>query len=128
MATAINAGLLDMDGPLLTAFVDRWRPKTHSFHLPSGEMSVLMQDVGYILGLRLDGPAVTGTVDTDNWKDMVEQFTSHRPPDPEEGKKEKKTPGVSSARLRQHFNRCPPHAPDDIVERHARVWLWHMVA
>jgi hypothetical protein len=26
-------------------------------------MSVLMQDVGYILGLRLDGPAVTGMVE-----------------------------------------------------------------
>jgi len=60
-------------------------------------MSVLMQDVGYILGLRLDGPAVTGTVEPVNWKDMVKQFTGHQPPDPEEGKKEKKTSGVSSA-------------------------------
>ena len=86
-----------MDGPLITTFVDRWRPETHSFHLPSREMSVLMHDVGYILGLRLDGPAVTGTVDTENWKDMVEQFTDHCPPNPEEGKKEKKTSSVSSA-------------------------------
>jgi hypothetical protein len=52
-----------MDGPLLTAFVDRWRPETHIFHLPSGEMYVLMQDIGYILGLRLGGLAVTGTVE-----------------------------------------------------------------
>ena len=99
MARAINAGLLDMDGPLLTAFVDKWRPKIHTFHLPSGEMFVLMQDAGYILGLCLDDPAVIGMVEPLNWKDMVEQFTVHRPPDPEEGKKEKKTPGVSSAWL-----------------------------
>ena len=128
MARAINAGLPDMDGPLLTAFVGRWRPQTHSFHLPSREMFVLMQDVGYILGLRLDGPAVTGMVKPLNWKDMVEQFTGHRPPSPEKGKKEKKTSSVSLAWLRQRFNRCPPHAPDDVVERHAHVWLWHMVA
>jgi len=63
LARAINAGLPDMDGPLLTAFVDRWRPKTHSFHLPSGEMSVLMQDVGYILGLRFDDSAMIGMVE-----------------------------------------------------------------
>ena len=63
MARAINAGLLDMDGPLLTAFIDRWHPETHSFHLPSREMSVLMQDVGYILGLNLDGLVVTGRVE-----------------------------------------------------------------
>jgi hypothetical protein len=110
-----------MEGPLLTTFVDRWHPETHTFHLPSGEMSVLMQDIGYMLGLRLDGLAVTGTVEPLNWKDMVEQFTSHRPPDPKEGKKEKNTSGVSSAWLRQHFNMCPPHAPDDVVERYARV-------
>ena len=30
--------------------------------------------------------------------------------------------------LRACFNRCPPHAPEDIVERYASVWLWHMVA
>ena len=66
LAQAINAGLPDIDGPLLTAFIDRWRPETHSFHLPCGEMSVLMEDVAYILGLRLDGPAVTGTINTDN--------------------------------------------------------------
>ena len=63
LARATNAGLPDMDGPLLTAFVDRWHLETHSFHLPSREMCVLMQDVGYILGLRLDGPAVTGMVE-----------------------------------------------------------------
>ena len=100
MARAINAGLLDMDGPLLTAFVGRWRPQTHSFHLPSREMFVLMQDVGYILGLRLDGLVVIGMVEPQNWKDMVEQFISYRPPDPKEGKKEKKRSGVNSARLR----------------------------
>ena len=63
LVRAINAGLPDMDGPLLTAFVNRWRLETHSFHLPSREISVLMQDVGYILGLRLDGPVVTGMVE-----------------------------------------------------------------
>ena len=52
-----------MDGPLLTAFVDRWRLETHTIHLPSREMSVLMQDIGYILGLRLDGSAMTGMVE-----------------------------------------------------------------
>jgi hypothetical protein len=66
LARAINADLLDMDGPLLTAFVDQWHPETHSFHLPYGEMSVLLKDVGFVLGLRLDGPAVIGTVDPTN--------------------------------------------------------------
>ena len=55
-----------MDGPLITAFIDRWHSETHSFHLPSREMFMLMQDVGYILGLCLDGSIVIGMVDTEN--------------------------------------------------------------
>jgi hypothetical protein len=117
-----------MDGPLITAFVDKWRPETHSFHLPCGEMSLLLQDVGYILCLRLDGPVVTGMINTENWKDMVHQFTAHYPPDPEEGKKAHKTSGVSLLWLQQRFNRCPQNIADEVIERYARVWLWHMVA
>jgi hypothetical protein len=58
----------------------------------------------------------------------VENFTRYQPPDPKEGQKEKKTSGVSSLWLQQCFNKCPDHAPVAMVERHARVWLWHMVA
>jgi hypothetical protein len=91
-------------------------------------MLVLLKDVGFVLGLWLDGPAVTGIVDPTNWKGMVEQFMGYRPPNAEVGMKEKKTYGVSSAWLRARFNNCPPHALVDVVERYAKVWLWHMVA
>jgi hypothetical protein len=128
LARAIVAGLSQMDGALLSAFVDHWRPETHTFHLPCGEMAPLMQDVGYILGLQINGVVVSGTINTDNWKEMVHQFTGHYPLEPEEGKKEKKTLGVSSKWLKDHFNECPEHADDEVVQRHARVWLWHMVA
>jgi hypothetical protein len=59
---------------------------------------------------------------------MVHQFIGHYPPDPEEGKKAHKTSGVSSLWLRQCFNKCPQNIADEVVERYARVWLWHMVA
>jgi len=48
-----------MDGPLITALVDMWRPETHSFHLACGEMSVMMQDASMILGLPLNRQAVS---------------------------------------------------------------------
>jgi hypothetical protein len=47
-------------------------------------MSVLMQDVGYILALGLDGPAVIGITDIENWKDLMAEFTGLWPPDPDE--------------------------------------------
>lgn len=41
----------------ITALVDRWRPETHTFHLPTGEMTPTLQDVSMILGLPIGGGA-----------------------------------------------------------------------
>ena len=45
------------DRSLLTALVDRWRPETHTFHLPFGEMAPTLQDVSLLLGLPIAGGA-----------------------------------------------------------------------
>ena len=54
-------GHIIIDWPLITSLIKRWRPETHTFHVPVGEMTITLQDVTIILGLRIDGPAVTGT-------------------------------------------------------------------
>ena len=36
---------------MITAFVDRWRPETHTFHLPFDEATITLEDVHCILGL-----------------------------------------------------------------------------
>jgi hypothetical protein len=46
----------------LAALVDRWRPETHTFHLPAREMTITLEDVAMLFGLRIDGRAVTGTI------------------------------------------------------------------
>ncbi|QHN91880.1 uncharacterized protein DS421_17g578830 [Arachis hypogaea] len=40
------------------------RPETHTFHLPVGEVTVTLEDVSYILGLPINGEAVTGRSDS----------------------------------------------------------------
>ena len=50
-----------IDWPLITCLVERWRPETHTFHVPVREMKITLQDVAIILGLRIDGPVVIGT-------------------------------------------------------------------
>ncbi|KAI5018578.1 hypothetical protein ZWY2020_043466 [Hordeum vulgare] len=52
----------------LTALTDRWRPETHSFHLPCGEMTMTLEDMAMISGLPLNGEAVTGHVSVVNWR------------------------------------------------------------
>ena len=54
-------GHIMIDWPLITCLVERWRPETHTFHVPVREMTITLQDVAIILGLRIDGPIVIGT-------------------------------------------------------------------
>ena len=61
-----------LDKSLLTALVDRWRPETHTFHLPCGEMAPTLQDVGFLLGLPLAGTPVGPRVISNSWKDHLE--------------------------------------------------------
>ena len=40
----VKSGVPKMNACLVTALVDRWRPETHIFHLPCGEMTVTLQE------------------------------------------------------------------------------------
>ncbi|QHN82684.1 uncharacterized protein DS421_20g697920 [Arachis hypogaea] len=46
------------DNSLISALVERWRPETHTFHLPWGEVTITLQDVVYHLDLRSHGNPV----------------------------------------------------------------------
>ncbi|XP_042046076.1 protein MAIN-LIKE 2-like [Salvia splendens] len=51
---------MKVDNELITALVERWRPETHTFHLPVGETTVTLEDVQALWGLRADGRVFTG--------------------------------------------------------------------
>lgn len=70
------------DRSLIAALTDRWRPETHTFHLPVGEVTITLQDVAYLLGLPLAGDAVGPIGGLRDWKvDMSARFAqvSRRP-------------------------------------------------
>lgn len=64
---------MNIDKGLLAGLVERWRPETHTFHLPVGEMTVTLQDVSCLWGLPIKGAPVTGFADT-NAHALVEHF------------------------------------------------------
>ena len=72
-----ESGSVKLDRSLLMALVDRWRPETHTIHLPCGEMSPTLQDVAMLLGLPISGDAVWPRVVPSTWlDDLEERFTN----------------------------------------------------
>ncbi|GAU27523.1 hypothetical protein TSUD_147160 [Trifolium subterraneum] len=50
-----QTGYSFLDPPLLSTFVERWHGETSSFHMPSGEMTVTLDDVRHLLHLPIKG-------------------------------------------------------------------------
>jgi hypothetical protein len=52
---------LNFDASLIAAFMNRWRPETHTFHFPIGEMTLSLEDAA-MGGLPCAGQAM-GPID-----------------------------------------------------------------
>ena len=71
---------IKLDHALITAFVERWRPETHSFHLPHGEMMITLQDVEVIIGMPIEGAAMVGFTKR-TWKSVCNEMLGIQIPD-----------------------------------------------
>ncbi|MBA0550699.1 hypothetical protein Golob_021623, partial [Gossypium lobatum] len=62
-ARFLNVALMDegckLNHTLVSALGERWRPKTHKFHLPCGECTITLEDMQLQLELPMDGLVVT---------------------------------------------------------------------
>ena len=62
----------NVDSSLLSGLLERWRPETHTFHLPVGEMTITLDDVSCLWALPITGLPVTGMSDG-NWEGLVNE-------------------------------------------------------
>ncbi|XP_020245726.1 protein MAIN-LIKE 2-like [Asparagus officinalis] len=108
-----------LDWPLLTALIDGWRPETNTFHFRMGEPTITLQDVAMILGLRIDGPCVTGS-ERHFWPIKCEELLGVAP---------ESMPGgnIKLKWLKDTFSvPLPFDVPPILIEQHARAYIMHM--
>ncbi|XP_058741297.1 protein MAIN-LIKE 2-like [Vicia villosa] len=77
-ATVARIPHIHTDTSFVMALLERWRPESHTFHFPTGECTITLEDVSMLLGLRVNGKAVTGPTEVD--LDMWEEFLGVQPP------------------------------------------------
>lgn len=76
-------GMIKYDCGLIRALVERWRQETHTFHLPIGEATITLQDIGVLSGLPIDGASVIGlelSRSAETWATICEELLGIRPP------------------------------------------------
>lgn len=66
-------GVLKWDDALVCVLVERWRSETHTFHLPIGEMTIILQDVSILLGLSIHDLPIRGVTDL-LWESVVAEY------------------------------------------------------
>ncbi|XP_075096295.1 serine/threonine-protein phosphatase 7 long form homolog [Nicotiana tabacum] len=132
--TIFQIGGMQPDWSLITALIERWRLETHTFHLPTGEATIMLEDAQVLYGLRVDGLAVSlpqyiRAMMRPQYLDLMGQYTGYRP----QGEAALRGGNrVSMTAIREHMEVLHPNITGETeaihIERNTRDMLDMLVA
>ncbi|KAH1265868.1 Serine/threonine-protein phosphatase 7 long form [Glycine max] len=114
----MKMGYLKINAALISALIERWKPETHTFHLRCGEVTITLQDVSVLLGLRTDGAPLIGSTNLD-WADLCEELL---------GEGELEGSVVKLSWLSHHFSHINIHDGNvEQLQRFTRAWILRFI-
>uniref|UniRef100_A0A2P2IP27 Serine/threonine-protein phosphatase 7 long form homolog n=1 Tax=Rhizophora mucronata TaxID=61149 RepID=A0A2P2IP27_RHIMU len=119
----IKIGAFSLDNQLISALVERWRKETNTFHLPVGELTITLNEVGIILGLPVDGEPVLGVAVKDSSTDLTCERLLGKTP----SSNDRRGGSVKLSWLKESFSHCPENASIEDVEKYTRAYLLYLV-
>lgn len=63
-----------IDAPLIAAFIKQWQCDTNNFHLPLGEMTIMLHDIFQILRILIEGHMVIAQSSMDDLRHAVAEL------------------------------------------------------
>ncbi|XP_057757051.1 protein MAIN-LIKE 1-like [Arachis stenosperma] len=119
----------EYDNPLISAFVKRWRPETHTFHLPWGECTVTLEDVAMQLGLPINGEPVSGILRS--WSKFhqrdIWQWCEELLGEIFDGHVGTTKYNIKLKWLRSRLQQMSLDSPEDVVVRYARRYIMYLL-
>ncbi|KAG8492470.1 hypothetical protein CXB51_009567 [Gossypium anomalum] len=112
----------DLRYDLISVLVERWRPETHTFHLPCGECTVTLEDVALQLGLPIDGSPVTGVSAIAESAALCYSVLGASP-----GDDESNLSGLKFTWLKANFQHLPDNATEEVLMCVARAYIMHII-
>lgn len=109
-----------LDWPLICAFVERWQPDTNSFHMPFGEMTIMMHDVWHILRIPVDGGLISAVPSTAEMQSEVMDLFEF------DADQLKRTFASGRVLNQTVINRCQVAGDRDDTDR-AIGWVWLLI-
>ncbi|XP_017620460.2 protein MAIN-LIKE 2-like [Gossypium arboreum] len=109
----------DLRYDLISTLVERWHPKTYTFHLLCGECTITLQDVALQLGLSTDRNAVTSISLISKPTALHYNLLGCSP-------SEEKFTGLRFSWLKANFEHLPSTASEWEVMHIVRAYIMHI--